>query len=88
MQENLENLTVDQAVDRFVGDRNLKGARASVFSTVFHHFLKTLHLPAFRDQFGLFLGPISGFGVIFDTILRLGFHLWTDLDFGSGRVPF
>ena len=23
----------------------------------------------------------------FDTILRLGFHLWTDLDFGSGRVP-
>ncbi|RVW29642.1 Retrovirus-related Pol polyprotein from transposon RE1 [Vitis vinifera] len=28
---------------------------------------------------------IAGFGVIFDTILRLGFHLWTDLDFGSGR---
>ncbi|RVW70430.1 hypothetical protein CK203_056683 [Vitis vinifera] len=23
----------------------------------------------------------------FDEFLRLGFHLWTDLDFGSGRVP-
>ena len=25
--------------------------------------------------------------MFFDEILRLGFHLWTDLDFGSGRVP-
>ena len=57
------------------------------FSTVLWHSLKTLHLPAFRDQFGLLLGPISGCGVIFDKILRLGFHLWTGLDFGSGRVP-
>ena len=80
-------LTVDQAVDRFVGAGNLKGPRASVFSTIFCHSLKTLHLSAFRDQFGLFLGPISGFGVFFDEILRLGFHLWTDLDFRSGRVP-
>ncbi|RVW84451.1 Retrovirus-related Pol polyprotein from transposon RE1 [Vitis vinifera] len=41
----------------------------------------------------------AGFGVIFDEILRLGFHLWTDLDFdldgflsvcepSSGFAPF
>ncbi|RVW74396.1 Retrovirus-related Pol polyprotein from transposon RE1 [Vitis vinifera] len=78
---------VVEPVDRFVGAGNLKGPCASVFFTVLHCSLKTLHLPAFRDQFGLFLGPISGFGVIFYTILRLEFHLWTDLDFGSGRVP-
>ncbi|RVW62828.1 Retrovirus-related Pol polyprotein from transposon RE1 [Vitis vinifera] len=72
---------------RFVGAGNLKGPCASVFSTVLWHSSKTLHLPAFRDQSGLLLGPISGCGVIFDEILRLGFHLWMDLDFGSGRVP-
>ncbi|KAL6321517.1 hypothetical protein AAG906_019697 [Vitis piasezkii] len=55
---------------------------APAFSTVLHRSLKTLHLPAFRDQFGLFFGPISGFRVIFDTILRLGFHPWTDLGQG------
>ena len=64
----MKTLTVDQAVDRFVGAGSLKGPRASVFFTVLWHSSKTLHLPAFRDQFGLFLGPISGFGVFFDEI--------------------
>ncbi|RVW82865.1 Retrovirus-related Pol polyprotein from transposon RE1 [Vitis vinifera] len=59
---------VEEPVNRFVGAGSLKGPRASVFSTVLWHSSKTLHLPAFRDQFGLFLGPISGFGVFFDEI--------------------
>ncbi|KAL6341068.1 hypothetical protein AAG906_032183 [Vitis piasezkii] len=44
------------------------------FSSYSLDTLKTLHLPAFRDLFGVFLGLISGFGVVFDEILRLGFH--------------
>ncbi|KAL6324814.1 hypothetical protein AAG906_018341 [Vitis piasezkii] len=43
------------------------------------HFLGH-SLVSWHNQFGLFLGPILGFGVIFDEILRLGFHLWIDLD--------
>ena len=47
--------------------------------------MKTLHLPAFRDQFGLFLGPILGFGVIFlhdfearvSSLDGFGLQIWT-----------
>ena len=47
--------------------------------------MKTLHLSAFRDQFRLFLGLISGFGVIFlhdfearvSSLDGFGLRIWT-----------
>ena len=67
-------LTVDQAVDRFVGARDLKRLPRFIFSIVLLHSLKTLHIPASRDQFGQDLGPFAGLIVDFGTFLRLGFR--------------
>ncbi|RVW22529.1 Retrovirus-related Pol polyprotein from transposon RE1 [Vitis vinifera] len=69
-------LTVDQAVDRFVEAGDLKRLPRFIFSTVLLHSLKTLHIPASRDQLGLDLGPFEGLGVDFGTFnfiyVRLG----------------
>ena len=70
-------LTVDQAVDRFVGAENLKKPPRVIYFTVFLFSLKTLHLPTSKDYFGLILGPIEGFEVDFGTHLRLGFQFET-----------
>ncbi|RVX15774.1 Retrovirus-related Pol polyprotein from transposon RE1 [Vitis vinifera] len=76
---------VEEPVDRFVGAGSLKGPRASVFFTVLWHSSKTLHLPAFRDQFGLFLGPISGLlGLVFSLCLLASVHISI---FGFWMVP-
>ena len=37
-------------------------------------FLKTLHIPASKDQFGQDLEPFAGLGVDFGTFLMLGFR--------------
>ncbi|RVW28606.1 Retrovirus-related Pol polyprotein from transposon RE1 [Vitis vinifera] len=65
-------LTVDQAVDRFVGARNLKRPPTLHFSHVLLYTLKTLHILASKNQFGQDLGPFAGFGVDFGMHLRLG----------------
>ena len=68
-------MTVDQAVDRFVRAGNLNRPPRVIFLTVLLHSLKTLHIPASRDNFGLDFGLIEGFGVDLGTLLRLGFIL-------------
>ena len=62
-------LTVDQAVDRFVGAGNLKSPLRVISLTVLFHSLKTLQIPASRYHFGLDFGLIEGFGVDFRTHL-------------------
>ena len=47
------------------------------FSLVLLHTLKTLHILASRDNFGLDFGLIEGFGVDLGTLLRLGFNYET-----------
>ena len=69
-QENAKKigaLTVDQAVDRFVGAGNLKRPPRLIFSIILLHSLKTLHILASRDHFGLDLRPFDGLGVDFGT---------------------
>ena len=67
-------MTIDQAVDRFVGAGNLKRPPRVIFFTVLLHSLKTLHIPASRDHFGLDFRLIEGLGVDLGTLLRLGFQ--------------
>ena len=66
--------SVEELVDRFVEAGNLKRPPRVISLTVFLISLKTLHLLASRDYFGLILGLIEGFGVDFGTHLRLGFQ--------------
>ena len=58
--------SVDQAVDWlsnwFVGAGNLKSPPTLHFSLVLLHTLKTLHILASRDHFGLDFGLLEGFG--------------------------
>ena len=68
-------LTVDQAVDRFVGAEDLKRLPCFIFSTVLLHSLKTLHIPASWNQFGQDLGPFAGLGVDFGSDFALTTHL-------------
>ena len=68
-------LTVDQAVDRFVGAGNLKRPPTLHFSPVFLHTLKTLHIPATKSQFWQDLIPFPGCGVDFGTFWVYGFDL-------------
>ena len=66
-EKTIGPLTIDQAVNRFVGAGNLKRPLALHFSPVLLHTLKTLHISASKNQFGLDLGPFAGFGVDFGT---------------------
>ena len=70
-------MTVDQAVDRFVGAGNLKSPLRVISLNVLLHPLKTLHIPASRDNFWLDFGLIKGFGVDLGTLLRLGLNYET-----------
>ena len=65
--ENLEKLTVDQAIDRFVGARNLKSLLTLHFSHVLLHSLKSLHIPTSKRPFWPDFGPITGCGLDFGT---------------------
>ena len=75
-QENAKNLdrgpssqSVEEPIDRFVGAGNLKRPPHVISLTILLHPLKTLHILASRDHFGLDFGLIEGFGVDFGTYL-------------------
>ncbi|KAL6347658.1 hypothetical protein AAG906_026186 [Vitis piasezkii] len=69
------------SVDRFVGAGNLKRPLRVIFFTILLRSLKTLHIPASRDYFGLILGPIEGLGVDFGTFSSISVCLGLELDF-------
>ncbi|KAL6312256.1 hypothetical protein AAG906_022801 [Vitis piasezkii] len=84
--KKIGSLTIDQAVDRFVGAGNLKRPPALHFSPVLLHTLKTLHIPASRTRvsfisvrLGLRVGVCS---LLFGFILSLdfSFSLFRSLD--------
>ena len=68
-QENAKfgPLTVDQAVDRFVGAGNLKSPIVLHFSPVLLHTLNTLHISVSKSQFWQDFGPIIACGFDFGT---------------------
>ena len=68
---------VHEPVDRFVEAGNLKSPLRVIFFTGLIHSLKTLHIPASRDHFGLDFGLIEGLGVDLGMLLRLGFQFET-----------
>ena len=72
---------VEESVDQFIGVGNLKRPSRVISLTVLLHSLKTLHIPASRDHFGLDFGLIEGFGVDLGTLWARvsfwkGFQIW------------